>query len=301
MCVSKLIKRVFRGIGNASTQQQGSVMLLTIMLLSFFSLLGFTVAALSYKSIKTARTFDDSIQSFYAAESGLERALDIAQVNRQAEELLDDTISEIEAFAPDSSPLELSSGVGEYYIDSSDTMDTLDSVTVMAPVHAAVQFDMYDPDDPLGVGALMRIESAQFLWNEPTCSATTRIEVSWYEFNDVLFNYEDDAVFKQVYTCGVESAPSGWDCVATSNHPADHTNYIVRVKSLDCSLMGMQATFYSADNAGGSKVGIPSMVKVVSVGESAESQRRMSATSKWVPSVTGLVDFVLFSVDEIIK
>ncbi len=277
--------------------QDGAAMLVVLLLLAAFVLIGFTLASLTYRGLKIARMYEDSLQSFYASETGIERALDITQLGRVEGETLDDTIMEIENYAAPAGPVSLSSGVAEYYIDDVATSDTIDSLTVPVPTFRNTQIDLYDPDAPFTT--YMNIESAQFYWNEPDCPVDSNFEVSWYEFDDEYFDMMEDAVSKQVFTC--VSGAGDWDCEAISNVPVPNTNYIARLKALECAILGMNITFYDAADAGGSVEEIPSGVKVVSIGEAQQSQRRMISLSQWKPSASGLVDFVLFSIEDIVK
>ncbi|MFC1597907.1 hypothetical protein ACFL2M_00025 [Patescibacteria group bacterium] len=278
--------------------QAGSVMLFAIIVLVVMSGIAFVVASLLYREINLARVFDDSLHSYYAAESGVERGLDIIGERRKVDGVLDDTIAAIEAFAPDSAPVTLANSEVDYFIEDVGTSDTANELELPVLEFGGTQVELFDPDDPF---SFMTAESVQFVWNHPGCTTTSRIEATFEQFDSATYSIEPDSVYKQVYTCGVETPPADYDCQATSNWPAVNTNYVVRIKPLDCTILGMKVTFHSLDNAAGGLVGVPSRAELLAVGEGDYSQQMVTARTKWLPSASGLVDFVLFSLEAVEK
>lgn len=280
------------------TNQQGAVMLFALLILSVMAAIGFVLSSLVYREATVARSFDDSLHAFYAAESGIERGLDILSEHRKDHDDLATTVTAIESYATDASPVTLSTSNATYVVDSSAT--TTSSSSLHVPIEGFFQIELYDPDN--SISTLMTAESMQLWWNLPSsCSATSQVEFTFQEFNSGSVGLADDSVYKQVYTCGVETPPSGYDCQATSNWPSTNNNYIIQVGTLDCGRIDATITLYDADNATGNEVDIPSLVNVAVRGEGELSQREMTAHTKWIPSASGLGEFVLFSIEAIAK
>ncbi len=293
---------------------RGSVLLYALMMLSVMALVGMVIASLTVRETRIARSFDDALVAYYAAESGAERSLDIIGEHRRAPQDficpstgapmdLDCTMSLVRDFAAESSPVALTSSDGGWFLDASETTDIQASVTLPIMEQGNTQIDLYDPDDPF---SFMNAESLHLLWKDPLCIVATRVEVSFAEFSSTQFGLMDDLAYTQVFTCDPAQVPSGsdYDCGAVSNYPAANKNYVVRLRALDCTIYDSQSTFFDADDGiggGGAVAPIPSAVRVVSVGEGAGSQRRMSVTTRWRAGASGLVDFVLFSIERVEK
>lgn len=293
---------------------RGSVLLYALMILSVMALVGIVVASLTVRETHIARSFDDALVAYYAAESGAERSLDIVSEHRRSPQDficpatgapmdLDCTMDIVRDFAPEVTPVSLSGSEGEWFVDAVETSDTQQSVTLPIMEQGNTQIDLYDPDDPF---TFMSAESLHLLWKNPQCAVPTRVEVSFVEFSATQFGITDDLAYTQVFTCNSLLVPSGseYDCGAVSNYPAANKNYVVRLRALDCTIYDGQSTFFDADDGfggGGSVEPIPSAVRIVSVGEGAGSQRRMSVTTRWRAGASGLVDFVLFAIERVEK
>ncbi|PIW36454.1 MAG: hypothetical protein COW24_05365 [Candidatus Kerfeldbacteria bacterium CG15_BIG_FIL_POST_REV_8_21_14_020_45_12] len=282
-------------------EQRGSILLFSLVTLTILSTAAFVMASLILRETKLARTVDNALQTWYGAETGVERSLDVITEGRKTAATFSGTVTEVENMATSSAPYVMPNSGAEYYIDASKTTSTLNALTVALSEFPGVQIELYNPDSTF---ALMSAESMQVLWNDPQCGGSSRIEVTYQEFIGTSFGLADDTVRKDIYTCGVESPPVGWDCQATSNTPAPNTNYVVRVRGLDCTILGANIMFYDADNGaagGGAEVGIPSQAFVTVVGSGLQTERSFSYRSKWLPSASGLGDFALFSASQIVK
>jgi hypothetical protein len=273
-------------------------MLFALLIMTVMAAIGFVISSLVFREVTVARVFDDSLQAYYGAESGIERALDIVTEHRQEREGLTSTITAIEDYATSAAPVSLEEAGATYVIDETATNSTTTGLSV--PIFDFYQIDLYNPDDP--INTVMTAESLRLQWNMPSsCSAASRVELTYQQYNSASFGLEEDSVHKQVYTCGVETAVDGYDCQATSNWLAANTNYTIQIRSIDCDYLDAAIHVYDADDAAGAFVSIPSTVNIVSVGSGDISQREMTARTKWVPSASGLSEFVLFSVEEIVK
>lgn len=286
--------------------QEGSSLLLAMLLMIVIAGLGFVLAAIMLREISLSRTFDSSLESYYAAESGIERSLDIVGQNRN-NEMQADTVTEIIDYTA-SSAYTLSTG-STYEIDNTLTRATVDSVVSRLPVADGVQIEFYDPDD--SIATTMSAESVEFGWNSPDTTTCThpspRLEVTFIEYDSTTAFGTDDVVDKYVYTC-TSGASIGYDCRSVSNVPTPGQNYIVRLKALDCAIPVIETTFYTlADGSGYSGVGtqtsieVPSVITIASRGDASATERLITAQTKWTPSGTGFVDFVLFSLEAITR
>lgn len=302
-------------------QQEGAVLIFTVLLLTFMSLIGFALASLSLREVRLARTFDDSLQSYYAAESGIERSLDVIEEYRAHTEsqgcpageegaaTLGCVLEDIESFATPASPVSLTESVATYAIDADATISTVDVVHVPILQHSSTQLELYDPDNPL---TPLGVDSLLLLWN-PTCTEQHGLEITFSEFDSTttFFPYEDvtlsggaPVISKQIWQC-ISTVGTPYEdmstCFAISNLPSVSKSYTVRLKSLDCVIPDVMVSTFSEPDAEGTSVPIPSRIEIAVLGSGQQSQRRMTAKTKWLPSASGLVDFVLFSEEEIVK
>jgi len=283
---------------NHQNNQQGVVLLFSLIILGVMSAIAFGISSLVYREVNVARSFDDSLQSYYAAESGIERALDIVAEHRKQHDTLANTLAAVVDYAPKASPVTLPESDSTYTIDSTKTTSTTTQLHI--PLRDFFQVDLYNPD--ASVTSFMNAESARLLWNvADSCTAGSRMEMTFQEFTSSSFGLTDDSVYKQVYTCGIETAPVGTDCQATSNWPAKNTNYVIQIHSLDCPSVDATLSFYDADDAGGTVVEIPSVITIASIGSGNLSQREIIARTKWIPGASGLSAYVLFSLESVVK
>jgi len=278
--------------------QEGATMLVVLLVLTVMIAIGFVLTSIVYREISLARTYGDSLQAFYAAESGIEQGLDVFGVFRTANKALhtDDSnnplnisaVSTIQSMAPNTAPLVLADAQASYTTTANYTVD---SVTFPLVLNSVKQIDLYDPDQ---FTQAMHADSVKLLWKESSsCFIPSIIEVT-------LQSLDQDALNKQILPCTTLSN-SLYTCEAISNVPTNDNSYILRIRALNCDLDQMNVTFYQQSNALGTIAHIPSMAIVTSIGKKKTSERRMTATAKWMPSASGLSDFVLFSIENINK
>lgn len=295
---------MFDKLKTLQSDQRGSSLLMSMLLMLVIAGLGFILASIMIREINLSRTFDNSLASYYAAESGIERSLDIVGENRINSETLSDTMTGIENYTS-SSAIELSNGA-EYEIETTLTTSTVESVVSSVPIANGTQIDFYDPDN--SISSTMNAESVEFEWNEPdsaTCShPSPRLEVTFIEYDSTTAFGTDDVVDKYIYTCTGTSAE--YDCLVTSNVPSSGANYIVRLKALDCAIPLLETIFYQRPNGSSwsgpgnqSEVEVPSVITLAAQGDGGATKRIITAQTKWNPGGTGFIDFVLFSLEEI--
>lgn len=285
--------------------QEGSSLLMSMLLMLLIAGLGFVLAAIMLREVSFSRTFDNALMSYYAAESGVERALDIVGESRDSA-TVGSTLSSIENYTS-SAAVELSNGA-EYTVDTTLTVSERDSVVSRVPVVNGSQINFYDPDN--SVSATMNAESVYFQWNQADTATCThpdpRLKVNFIEYDATTAFGQDTVVDSYVYTCSGSTAD--YECSAVSNVPSAGSNYIVRLQALDCTIPLVETTFYELPDAlGYTGVGtqaiipIPSVVTLGVQGDGGATRRIITAQTKWNPGATGFVDFVLFSLQEITR
>lgn len=277
--------------------RRGAILVISLLMLAMISSIAFVVSSLVYRNVTVERAYDDALGSYYAAESGVERALDIATRHRVVGGTISATETVVETYATSGAPHTFATSETAYWIDATVTGRGVSSYRL--PVESRTQIELYNPDSSF---SYLNVESLRWLWNMPsTCPATSRIEASFFKYNSTSIGRADDLVYKQVFTCGAEAAPAGYQCQATSNYPTINTNYIVSIWNMDCDLIDLTTTAYAADNAAGAVVTLPAIVQWSAIGKGQQSQRQMTATTKWVPTASGLAEFVLFGESPITK
>ncbi|OGY87719.1 MAG: hypothetical protein A2233_02110 [Candidatus Kerfeldbacteria bacterium RIFOXYA2_FULL_38_24] len=293
---------------------RGAVLIFALLLLMIMMTIGFVLASLIYKEIAVARSFPDSLQAYYAAESGIEDSLDLLALRRQQgglleevddvnqPETLDDAIDRLKATTENNVPRVLTHSAANYLVSADETKGSVANMVFSVPYRRGTQVDMYDPDQILsGVGA----RSVELFWTPVACanhdsSLDQKIEVT-YQVLNVGTDVSVDDIQKEVYDCTISSTDPNYTCMHTANWLSTTKNHILRFTPLDCSIPLFKTVFYDGPSASGQVVNIPSVASVTAIGRGKISARKISVLTKWVAQASGLTDFVIFSIDKIEK
>lgn len=279
--------------------QQGSTLLFALLLLFAMTAIAFAIAAISWREINLARHIDDATQAFYAAESGLERGLDVIRAERRTGTLFETAVDKVRNI----NNISLSTLPQTKYslVDSKiGITETIFPYMNIGDNYAGAQIEMYNPDDPFAAAGTVA-KSVTIFWSENggnDCAKDgSQIELSYF---GIAAAANDREIDKTLLNCSTSSTEV-YNCTATSNAPASFTNFILRLKPINCNFTNVKVVFYNASDGSGNVVDIPSRYELVAAGTGRFSQRRMKATAKWTESAQQLVDFVLFSVEKIEK
>lgn len=270
-----------------------------LLLLLSMAAVAFVLSTLTVREIFLTRTTDDGAKTLYAAESGVERALDIIGDGRAIGATLASTKETLLTLQGS-----LQGSDVRYTIDE----ETKNPVTLLRiPAHLqtpegrGIQIEMFDPDQPF----VVRTEQAdrvKLLWNiapESACPVS-RLELTYQEISEDTL--ADGTIAKQIVSC--MPGTTTFDCSATLNTPSPpiqfDSSFLFRARALECPVGTMEVSF--VDGRGTEQpVSMPGVLQVVATGDGIFTQHIVTATMKWLPSASQLGDFVLFSVDKVEK
>lgn len=279
---------------------KGSTLLFVLLMLFAMVSVGFVLASLVFREINLLRHIDDSVKAFYAADSGLERALDVVRQDYQQKKGYSETITKARAVTSDIEP-----NISYNLTATADqTQEAIFPFLDIGEQVSGAQIEMYDLDNS---SANIDARSVRILWNESVgCAATqSRLEMTFVGVNTVTtttgtISLEGQEILKTVIRdCG--SGITAYRCSLVSNDVPSPEGFILRVKPVNCALENVEVKFFNQIDGNGDIVNIPSRYQLVSMGKGKYSQRKVTATAKWLPSAYQLVDFVLFSVERVMK
>lgn len=267
--------------------QKGTVLLIALLVLAAIMATASGLSILIVGQLKISGNFDASLQSYYAAESGLERSLWVVRDQRENGRTLLETVTML--------------GVGEVLIDpSTGVRYTIDAGDVQVesnqfqvsilPENRSAQVDLFDPD---GSNFSSDVYELRLSWADD-CSGCSRLEitaVSWAEGGTI--NVDGGRVEKFYRTFGEQGTAV----------PLDDANvYSIRLKNIAGAGGGTisSLTLMPLDR-NGIPVSIPSRLVIRSTGESASTRQVLQAMLPWRIPPSGLYDYVLFSEEGIDK
>lgn len=297
-------------VNSTHNSQRGSVLLYAVLILTIMVTVGFGLASVIYREVLLGRVYPDSLQAFYAAESGTEQNLDALSEHRKNGGQLDEVAATNDGIdiitrttggvGNPTYPETLQASEAIISVDTTATHGYVEEMEFPLVAQQTMQIDMYDPDNYLRE---LNAQSVQLLWNEEASCSPSAIEVSLEELNVSSLGLSNDLTYKDQYQCStpLDVADSAYDCELVLNWPVVSTNYLVRVKALNCDIPLMNVQFYQADDATGNVEPIPSVVDMTAIGEGQLTQQRIRTVSKWVPQAQGVADFVLFAIEKIDK
>lgn len=280
--------------------QRGSVVVYALLLLLSMSAVAFFLSTLTFREIQLTRTTKEGVQTLYAAESGLERALDLVATARVNHQTLQETRDQLVTV---NGVLAVSDVT---YTIAQETQDALTSIripqTLQTPKGYGVQVDMVDPDHPFDLRTDWT-DSVTMQWNlqDQTSCAASRIEISFQEISDDT--PDDGTIVKQIVSCD-SPLDNIFDCAATLNTPTiiqPDASFIFRARALECPMTLAEVVFVSDDFGIETPTPLPGYLRIVATGEGKFTKHLIRATMKWTPNASQLADFVLFSVDKVEK
>ncbi len=270
-------------------ESRGNVLLLSLLIMSGVLIVGASLGTISILNLRQSRVVDDSILAFSAAESGAEQTLyQIRRVGTPSS-TLNTNDSHDASLAFSGVPMGNGSGWTRALTASETTIFT------SIPKDQSYEVVLWDPETP---AAAMGIESLTFSWDD-ACGGTSGLEVfatGWDPaavggFNpSIAFHGTSPALtFLRV-------APRVID-----NDFASNRAYRVRLRAKTCDISNLAITAYSADNAGGAQVAIPSRIAVQSTGTFGTARQAMELRLPRLQPLSGAFDFVIFSQCSLLK
>ena len=211
--------------------------------------------------------------AFYAAESGVERALFTV---RKQDELppVGDCLSGAEC---------------QLAVNDAAVLET----KLDLPLNQSTQIDLFNPDkNSLSKG----VESVGLSWAGGGWLELTFVEWSaqnsfdWQKWDETMAP-KDLNVQKMLYSGGK----------ATVNFPSAAKNYRLRVKALYAPAAGLTVRLFSADNLLGKALPIANTLELTATGTYRDATQKITATLPRYAPMSGLFDYVLFSEEKLVK
>jgi hypothetical protein len=268
---------------------RGSVLLLALLVMSGVLIVGASLGTISVLNLRQARVIDDAVIAFAAAETGAEQTLyQLRRVGASSSAL---------SGAPDHDDSTILSGVpmGNGSRWSRTLASTESTIFASIPEDRSYEVVLWDPEtpaDPAGV------ESLTFSWDDD-CGGTSGLEVLATGWDpgaaggfspDVAFHGDSPALtFLHL------------DPRVIDNDFQAGLAYRVRLRAKNCDVSNLAITAYSADNAGGSQVPIPSRLAVESVGTYGTARQALELRLPRLQPLSGAFDFVIFSQCSLLK
>ena len=287
--------------------QQGSILLYSLIIISLITAISITVSIIVVNQIKLTSGAANGTQAYYAAESGIEKGLFAIRVMRDDPDFYLDKASEQ---AKSAIPI-IQSYDGNNFVNKA-SFDISQASAITPKIvdqeikeNEYVQIDYYDVDDPLSASTSeVAYITVQNSGNNPASWA----EVSWTAWDSIgaLLN---STSAKRVIGPSDLSRVNGWTIPALDVFPGDPVGYRVRIKALKAiptptdtepgDLSSVTVTPY--DINGDEVFDLPSQVEIKSIGERGGFKQSLVALVPWKLPLFGLYDYVLFSESDIYK
>lgn len=257
-------------IKNPLRDQQGSLLLMSILILSGIMTAASSFGIITIQNLRQSVLIDNGVRAFYAAESGIEDGLYELRKNETA-------VASMGA-----------SGALSNAATWDRTVATdIQSLTRDLDENDTWEISLFDPDSSLSSLA-STVKSLKLAW--------TGSGSEWVQAQIIPWT-----------TSGTLGAPSTQLFSAASNpatvnlQDASTVLYRVRIKALYGGITDMTVKAYSGLNLGGSQVDVPGYITMYSTGEYSLSNQVVRAQMPHRPPLSGQFGYVLFSEEDLIK
>jgi len=271
--------------------ERGAILLLSLLVMSGVLIVGASLGTISLLSLRQSRIIDDVIMAFAAAESGAEQTLyQIRRVGETAANLDDENANEDGESTVKTGPAMTNGTSWQRSLSNSEP-----TLFTSIPKDRAYEVLLWNPGSPASPAG---VESMTFAWDDD-CGGTSGIEVLAAGWDPVAVGGFDP-------TIGFHgNSPSltflKIDPQVIDNDFTAALAYRVRIRAKNCDIFNMAISAYSADNASGSLVQIPSRIAIVSNGSFGNARQGMELRLPRLQPLTGIFDYVIFSQCSILK
>jgi len=250
--------------------QSGVALLYAVLMLGTVSLISLVIASLTLRNMKISRDVGNDMLAYYAAESGVEKALYDVYVGGVTSGTANVNLKEIVA------------GRWIYQITTSFNCSYPFIQSGTLSVNQTLAFNN------LGGPTRLRIQ-----WQDDSDGNTGVVEVTWVGWDDNLGNFSlgadyeqaNQTVFKKLFN--YSAGEQNWQGAARENN-------LVRIKPLGKSIKGLKVCFDNVD--------ITDKVRVDATGIFHDYQKAIeSIYSSTTVSPSGYFDYAIFSEQSISK
>jgi hypothetical protein len=273
----------------SAAQRRGSVLLLALLIMSGVLIVGASLGTISVLNLRQSRVIDDSVVAFAAAESGAEQTL--YQLRRAGT-----STSTLNDFDADTSGADVSgpplTAGGRW---SRDIVASETTIFASIPKDRSYEVVLWDPEAPATPAG---VESLTFAWDD-ACGGTSGLEVLATGWDPTAIGgFSPSIAFH-----GDSPALTFLRLVpkVIDNDFSAARAYRVRLRAKVCDIFNLAISAYSADDAGGTQVPIPSRIAVTSSGTYASAKQAMELRLPRLQPLTGVFDYVIFSQCSLLK
>ncbi len=270
-------------------KSRGNVLLLSLLIMSGVLIVGASLGTISVLNLRQSRVIDDAIVAFGAAESGAEATL--YQIRR-----VGTPTSTLNANASHSSST-VYSGVAMGNGSGWTRNITAAESTVFTSILKDKSYEvvLWNPELP---SSPMGVESMAFSWDD-ACGGTSGLEV-------LATGWDPAAVGGFNPSIAFHGDSPALTFLKASPRVVDNDfnalkAYRVRLRAKTCDISNLAITAYSADNAGGTQVQIPSRLAVQTTGTFGTARQALELRLPRLQPLSGAFDFVIFSQCSLLK
>lgn len=258
-------------------------------MLVILSLMIGTMTLIVLNSIKSSTSYSHALNSYYAAESGLEKSMYYLESARRSKKYgaaeVGNTISSLTDTLDNNASYQV-------------TADTVSSVIETSiSENKVVQLDLfteeYSPSLKLAALDSSNPITMNFNWNESCVAGSSKIEVSFAGWSPLAwkdFTNPDDFQNKYVIECPGPGA--GYDCEYNALALNPGFLYKMRVKALECDVTDI---IINPKDISGTTVETNNVINIQSTGKFASTEQTMQAKAFWRVPIVDFFDYVLFS------
>lgn len=262
---------------------------MALLVMSGVLVVGASLGTISLLDLRQARVTDDSVMAFGAAESGAEQTL--YQLRRAG------TDSSTLTANPNDTSSTVYSGVPMANGSKWSRKLTASETTVFAdiPKDKSYEIVLWNPETPSSPAGA---ESMTFSWDDD-CGGTSGLEV-------LVAGWDPAAVGGFDPILAFHGTSPALTFLRTPPRVVDNDfdagkAYRVRLRAKTCDISNLAVSAYSADNAGGGQVPIPSRIAVASTGIFGTASQAMELKLPRLQPLSGAFDFVIFSQCSLLK
>lgn len=278
---------------NSLKQNQGSVLLYTLLIISLITAISISVSVLVINELKLSSSAANAGMAYYAAESGIEKGLYALKIFRADPSVnLDDAVTIISGYSDDTF-------INDADFDNDQTSTETSKIeNEEILVNEYEQADYFDVNNALNPDPNMIVESI-VVQNEGGDNDAWA-EVWWTAWDDTgAIGTSNKA--KKVIGFTDLSGP-GWPIDLSEAYAGSGfipVGYRIRIKALFGDLASVTITPFNS--TGNEVTDLPSHLKIKSIGTRSRFKQSLTATVPWKVPLFGLYDYVLFSEGEIYK
>lgn len=285
-------------------EQEGAVLVMTLLILTLIMSSAVALSRIIIGEVKMSINTENSVKSYYAANSGVEQALYYVKFARRNADLdpFDDMINRKEIDMGQNQFFSIvqasttSPGQTSYNVTTSNPA----SADILSPSGDLVNID-WDPDAAAADGHYYIVS-----WNITDCfpnHASDRLEISQENIyrTPSSLSLDND---RRIVTCNCSfSSNDACDETLTQFNISDDRYYRFSFKPLDSEVASLTFNVYTDPDDGSSDyiTGILSNVSILSEGISKNSRYRLKVEVPALGSLSSAFSYLIFSEEELTK